>query len=40
MFHLPRTGTEWLIAVISAVVAFFTGGAIVAGTQAFLRRVL
>jgi hypothetical protein len=40
MLHLPHGGREWLVAIVSALVGFFFGGAMVAWVQAIMRRAL
>lgn len=40
MISFPSSTRDWLIAIVSALVGFFLGGAIVAGVQTGLRKVL
>jgi hypothetical protein len=40
MLHLPHGPDEWLVAIVSALVGFFFGGAMVAAAQAMMRRLL
>jgi hypothetical protein len=40
MLHLPHGGREWLVAMVSALVGFFFGGAVVAWVQMIMRGLL
>jgi len=40
VLRFPHSSREWFVAVVSALVGFFFGGAMVAWTQAMLRGLL
>lgn len=40
MLKFPHTNRDWIIATASALVGFFGGGALIAYTQKFMKKVI